>query len=134
MSLPKPSVSFSFVEPNSNGTYTLNVEFKNVTGKYRFFVTDPRHPSTTYELFNDNKFPTGGHVTVGSGPYTFDLFYAGQLESDFNTLKRQCVDYKNKNGCEFVTENVYVDPTNNSILTGRAVFDKLLELMNAGGS
>jgi hypothetical protein len=142
--LKTPSVSFSFVEPNSNGTYTLNVEFKNVTGKYRFFVTDPSDGNKMHELFNHNKFPNGGHVMVASGPHTFYLLCGPGLANietrledkdyakveAFNALLEECRNPKN--GCKVVQENVAVDPNSNRIITNKnddgtysGAFDKL---------
>jgi hypothetical protein len=128
MPLPDPSVSFSFHSKNDDGTYTLYVKFENVS-KYRFFVTYPR--IKTYELFNNNEFPAGGLVTIGPGAYNFYLFYGPILDGpiDFTELQNKCLF--NEPGCKFVQESVYVDPTNNSILIGRAAFDKMIELMDA---
>jgi hypothetical protein len=135
--LKTPSVSFYFVKPNSNGTYTLNVEFKNVTGKYRFFVTDPSDGNKMHELFNHNKFPNGGHVMVAPVTHTFYLLCGpglAKLETRlgdkdyenvvaFNELLEQCRNPEN--GCKVVEENVAVDSNRNKIYTGKE-FDSLV--------
>jgi hypothetical protein len=134
--LKTPSVSFSFVEPNSNGTYTLNVEFKNVTGKYRFFVTDPSDGNKMHELFNHNKFPNGGRVMVAPVTHTFYLLCGpglAKLETRlgykdyenvvaFNELLEQCRNPEN--GCKVVKENVAVESNKNKIYTGEE-FDRM---------
>lgn len=129
--LKTPSVSFSFLEPNTDGTYTLNVKFENVNGAYRFFVTDPHDETKMHELFNNNKFPTGGHVMVASGPHTFYLLYGPGLakietrleDKDyakveaFNALLEECRNPEN--GCKVVQENVAVDPNKHRIITNK---------------
>ena len=131
MSLPDPSVSFTFIEPN-----TLNVKFENVKGVYRFFVINYfariNEKKGVQELFKNNSYKHGAHVKVAVGPHTFYLLCGPGLEAksvnDVTTLDaldallEKCRNPKN--GCKVVEENVYVFDTR--ILTG-AEFDYLYQ-------